>query len=119
MTRTRFPSRVYEHGSEPDPRFSLANERTFLAWIRTALALMAGGVAIEAFTLPVHPAFRSVAALLLVVSGIAAAGQAWWTWAATERAMRAGEPLPSAAIRAPLALAVALAGAALVVGAVL
>ena len=34
----RWPSRVYAHGHEPDPRFSLANERTFLAWIRTALA---------------------------------------------------------------------------------
>jgi putative membrane protein len=31
--------------SDPDYRFSLANERTFLAWIRTALALVAGGVA--------------------------------------------------------------------------
>jgi hypothetical protein len=31
---------------EPDYRFTFANERTFLAWIRTALALIAGGVAV-------------------------------------------------------------------------
>lgn len=35
-----------EPGTEPDYRFTLANERTFLAWIRTALALIAGGVAV-------------------------------------------------------------------------
>ena len=39
--------RVLGPGVEPDPRFSLANERTFLAWIRTGLALIAGGVAIR------------------------------------------------------------------------
>ena len=48
----RWPSSVYAHGSEPDPRFSLANERTFLAWIRTALALVAGAAAIDALPLP-------------------------------------------------------------------
>lgn len=42
----RWPS-VYAHGSEPDPRFTLANERTHLAWLRTSLALIAAGVGIE------------------------------------------------------------------------
>ena len=51
----RFPRRVYGVGTEPDARFSLANERTFLAWIRTALALIAAGVALEAFVLPIAP----------------------------------------------------------------
>ena len=37
----RFPRSVYGEGEEPDPRFSLANERTFLAWLRTALAMYA------------------------------------------------------------------------------
>ncbi|MDQ7905703.1 DUF202 domain-containing protein [Phytohabitans sp. ZYX-F-186] len=50
----RWPSWVYRSGSEPDPRFTLANERTFLAWIRTALGLVAAaapmviGVAVAA-----------------------------------------------------------------------
>jgi len=38
-----------DEGEEPDPRFTLANERTFLAWVRTALALVAGGIGLEAF----------------------------------------------------------------------
>ena len=40
---------MYGVGEEPDHRFSLANERTFLAWIRTSLGLIGGGVAVEAF----------------------------------------------------------------------
>ena len=44
----RWPRQVYAVGTEPDPRFSFANERTFLAWIRTALGFLAAGVAIAA-----------------------------------------------------------------------
>jgi putative membrane protein len=92
---SRFPRWVYGIGTEPDPRFSLANERTFLAWVRTSLALSAAGVALEALTLPVHPGVRRVAALLLIVLGILAAVQAWWRWGQIERAVRCGEPLPA------------------------
>ena len=45
--RFRFPAFVYRDGQEPDPRFSLANERTFLAWIRTALALAAAAIGLD------------------------------------------------------------------------
>ena len=65
----RFPRSVHGVGEEPDPRASLANERTFLAWVRTALALAAGGVALEALDLPVAGGLRLAAALLLVALG--------------------------------------------------
>jgi hypothetical protein len=42
MNDSRFPRRVYQLGSEPDPRFTLANERTFLAWIRTVKGATSG-----------------------------------------------------------------------------
>ena len=51
-TKGRWPGFVYAGGEEPDYRFSFANERTFLAWIRTGLALLAAGVAVDAFDLP-------------------------------------------------------------------
>ena len=62
----RFPRRVYGTGTEPDPRFTLANERTFLAWIRTSLALIAGGVALEAFELPISPVLSLESAVILI-----------------------------------------------------
>ncbi|GAA3465034.1 YidH family protein [Saccharothrix longispora] len=104
----RFPAWVYRDGAEPDPRFSLANERTFLAWVRTALALIAGGVALDALALPLHPGPRLAASLLLLVLGFGAALHAWLGWARTERAMRRGEPLPSPGPAVPLAIGVAV-----------
>ena len=92
---SRFPRWVYGLGREPDPRFSLANERTFLAWIRTSLAFSAAGVALEALSLPVHPGFRRAAAAVLVLLGVLSAVQAWWRWGQIERAVRRGVPLPA------------------------
>src|SRR3954462_10286719 len=40
---------LVDEGAAPDPRFTFANERTFLAWIRTSLALIAGGLGVDAF----------------------------------------------------------------------
>ncbi|WP_380176496.1 YidH family protein [Kineococcus sp. DHX-1] len=116
---SRFPRSVYGEGEEPDPRFSLANERTFLAWIRTALALLAGGVALEGLNLALQPELRLAASVLLVVLGTLTAGQAWRGWARDERAMRRGEPLASPTLAAPLTVGVGLAGVLVLLGLVL
>ena len=92
--RRRVP-RALQEGQDPDPRFTLANERTFLAWIRTSLALLAGGIAVEAFT---HDIFEDTArqvlgTALLVLGGllaISAAGR----WLRVEAAMRQRRSLP-------------------------
>lgn len=104
MNEARFPRWVYVPGEEPDPRFTLANERTFLAWIRTALALIAGGVALEALALPVQPGFRIAASALLLVLGVAVPVLAWFGWGKTERALRRGEALPHSRVAVLLAV---------------
>lgn len=114
--RRRFPRRVYGQGGEPDPRFSLANERTFLAWVRTSLALLAAGVALEALALPVDARLRLASAVVFVVLGLLAAAQAWLGWARAELAMRRGLPLPSPSLAPVVAGGVVLASALLVVG---
>jgi putative membrane protein len=116
MNADRFPRWVYARGAEPDPRFTLANERTFLAWIRTALALIAGGVALEALALPLHPVLRLVASILLLLLGLTVAVLAWFGWGATERAMRCGTPLPASRIAAPLAVGTAAVAVLVLLG---
>jgi putative membrane protein len=115
-TSARFPRSVFGVGEEPDPRFSLANERTFLAWIRTSLALSAAGVALEALDVPVAGGLRLACAVLLVCLGVLAPVQAWWGWAATERAMRCRRPLPSPLLSPLLAVGTLVAGVLLLLG---
>jgi putative membrane protein len=105
MVRDRFPRWVYGRGTEPDPRFSLANERTFLAWIRTSLALVASGVGVHALHLQIPEELGEIAAIVLIVLGIAAAVQAFIGWMRTERAMREGSPLHGAATASVLTVA--------------
>ena len=111
-TRRRFPARVFGRGDEPDPRFSLANERTFLAWIRTALALLLAGVALEALDVPVEPGLRLAAAIMFIVLGFLAVVHSWLSWASTERSLRHAKPLPgfglSAIISGGSAIAIAM-----------
>ncbi|MCZ2818097.1 DUF202 domain-containing protein [Modestobacter sp. VKM Ac-2984] len=108
--------RVYGAGREPDPRFSLANERTFLAWIRTSLALVAAGVALEALELPIAEGLRLASALVFIVLGLLAPAQAWLGWAATERAMRQGRPLPAPRLGVVLAGGTTVAGLLVLAG---
>jgi putative membrane protein len=75
-------------------RVHMANERTFLAWIRTGLALLAGAAALDALDLPLPHLVQHLLAALLAVAGLLVAAAAWRGWARTERAMRENTPLP-------------------------
>lgn len=86
--------KLLSEGKAPDPRFTLANERTFLAWIRTSLGLIAGGIGADAFLDDVPDLQRELLSSLLLLMGGALAVAAYRRWWAGERAMRAGEPLP-------------------------
>lgn len=92
--RRRLP-RSLQEGHDPDPRFTLANERTFLAWIRTSLALLAGGIAVEAFTQDIfdETARKVLGTTLLVLGGILAASAAG-RWLRVEAAIRQQRSLP-------------------------
>ncbi len=116
MTAPRFPRSVYGTGAEPDPRFSLANERTFLAWNRTALALIAGGVALEALGLDLQPALRLAASLVLIAAGLAVPVLAWSEWGRTERALRSASPLPGSATSVALTATIVVVGTLVLLG---
>lgn len=112
MSTERWPAQVYGEGEEPDYRFSLANERTFLAWLRTTLALLAAGVAVDVLDLGVSDTFaRGLAAMLLVLGAICPV-LAFLRWAMAERAMRRNEPLPSLGVSAAVITGVVLVAAA-------
>lgn len=110
MRRDWFPGDPTAHGSDPDYRFTLANERTFLAWIRTALALAAGGLAAVTI-LDDFPGEEALGVGLLVLAFLTAA-TAYRRWALNERAIRLDEPLPQS--RLPLFMAVGVAVVAVV-----
>lgn len=98
--------------AEPDPRFTLANERTFLAWSRTALALVAAGLAIVQLLPPFHgvPLGRHVLGIPLIVLGAVIAVAAYLEMTRNQAAMRRGDPLPRSVL--PRLLATAIAGVA-------
>jgi putative membrane protein len=96
-----------DDGEEPDPRFSLANERTLLAWIRTSIALIAGGLATSQL-LEDMPGARWALAIPLAVLGLAMAGTSHGHYREIEHAMRHGEPLPRSPLPRILAVGVTL-----------
>jgi putative membrane protein len=98
--------------AEPDIRFTLANERTFLAWNRTALALVVAGLGIVQL-LPPFPGVpwgRHVLGVPLIVLGAVVAVTSYWEWRRTQAALRRGAPLPRSML--PRVLAATIAGIA-------
>lgn len=93
----RWPAWVYGAGDEPDARFSLANERTFLAWIRTGLAFVTAGLGIAtlAHFAPDSGARFTIAAVIMLLCGVTCGFAGFGRWARNERAMRLGTPLPA------------------------
>lgn len=108
---------LFPDGTEPDPRFTLANERTFLAWVRTSLAFLAGGIALQAFDLPTLSAQAqrlgavAVVAVALLIALIAAA-----RWVRVERAMRHHRPLPAPALVPIVVIALIIGSLVVLVG---
>src|SRR5580658_8881126 len=90
---------------EPDVRFTYANERTFLAWNRTALALIATGVAATQLLPEFHVSGgRRILGLPMIALGALVAMTSFRHWKANQRAMERGEPLP----RSPMPLVLSL-----------
>jgi putative membrane protein len=111
------PDDATEPGStteqEPDVRFTYANERTFLAWNRTALALIATGVAATQLLPSFHVSEgRRILGLPLVALGAVVAATSFWHWRANQRAMRRGVPLPRSPM--PFVLAVGVIAVAVI-----
>ena len=99
-----------QEGSEPDARFSFANERTFLAWNRTALGCVVAGLAVSHVLKPesgstVGP---KVAGLALMLLGGLLALFSYGNWAASQVALRRREPLPQSKLPTLLALMTAV-----------
>jgi putative membrane protein len=96
-------------GDEPDYRFTLANERTFLAWIRTSLALLAAGVAVVQLLPDLGPRpYRLLLGLALIALSLLAAGSSYIRWVRADAAIRRGQPLTRPWLPAALAAGLSL-----------
>jgi len=109
---------VYVGDEEPDPRFSLANERTFLAWVRTALAFIACGVAVSLLGVPSLGSWHALVSYCLIAVGVLSAVTGMVRWMRAERAMRMGTILPRLGV-AGVVVAGVLISAALLCAALL
>jgi putative membrane protein len=100
----------------PDAQAELANERTYLSWLRTGLALVAVGVAAEQ-VLPAEGIIwaRQVIGVSLILAGVLTAGLARWRWQTVDRAMRAGRRIPQPILGYVVGAAIVLGGLATIV----
>jgi len=103
-------AKIVQEGTEPDPRFTFANERTFLAWSRTALALVVAGLGIVQLLPPFPgvPLGRHLLGIPLIVLGAVLAVVAYVEWIRNQRALRRGDPLPRSVLPWLLAAMIAL-----------
>jgi putative membrane protein len=108
------PGELREPGEEPDERFTLANERTYLAWIRTALALIGGGLAAGQLLEFESEVARLAVAVPPIALGALLALTSYRRWQANQHALRTGRPLPTGG--PPRLLAGAIAAMAVLVG---
>ncbi|MFA5665282.1 YidH family protein [Castellaniella sp.] len=100
----------HDEGKDPDYRFSLANERTFLAWIRTALAILAVAIILRQFagsSQAPQQAFFVLSVILAAVSGIIGLS-AYFRWRNNEHAMRLDRALPLSTLILWLAITIAV-----------
>jgi putative membrane protein len=88
---------------------TLAAERTYLAYVRTGLALLAAGVAV-ATALPGagSPRLRVVLGCVLVLLGLAVGLGAYARFTQVDTAMPAGAPLPRSRLVLPLAVGISV-----------
>jgi putative membrane protein len=101
---------------EPDPRFTLANERTFLSWIRTSLALIAGGVALAQLGGSIRPpGLRLALSVVPILAGAVFSALSFWHWRSCQRALREDDPLPPPRFAIGLTALVVVAGLILAV----
>jgi putative membrane protein len=105
--------------SEPDARYTFANERTFLAWTRTALAFVVAGLAIVQL-LPPFPGVpwgRHLLGVPLIVVGAVIAIVSYSQWVRSQRALRRSEPLPHSVL--PVIIAITITAMAIISAVVL
>ena len=103
--------REQQEGTDPDPRFTLANERTYLAYLRTALACYAGGLSAAQFlTIDGDRSAGKAIAVVLVLAGIVTTAGAFRRWQSNLSAMRRGEPLASSPLPLVLAATISVVG---------
>ncbi|MEX2254828.1 MAG: DUF202 domain-containing protein [Acidimicrobiia bacterium] len=109
IDRLRGGPPLHDVGEEPDVRFTYANERTFLAWSRTSLALVVTGIAATQLLpeLDIQGSRRLIGIPLIVLGGVLAL-VSYRHWYANERAMRLRQQLPPSYMTAVLAVGIAI-----------
>jgi putative membrane protein len=115
MSGTNPPSAGPAPDDGPDYRFTLANERTYLAWMRTAIGLLAAGVGVAYLSGFDVPGQRFLAAALVVLA-MSTGALAYRHWRITDRAIRAGDPLPRPPMIAVLSIAITIVAAWALIG---